>query len=221
MISLRSVRAGRGRVQRPGERVLAGVRWASVLTCGALLLPVGCLAVELQDPEAEGTGGTGPSDGADDGENPGDREPVEPGSCNAWKVSYCDAVSRCSFGTRQECEIDVGYVMCREDAPVAECAEAIEEASCGDMPSGCSPTSIADRSLPTEVCQELQTEICEWSLYCGYDFSLEGCQIDLAAAQPCGEFTAVLPGYEECLADYRRLPCDVQVPPSCEGLLRR
>lgn len=193
-------------------------RWQliGVLAYGALGLPSGCLAVELEEP-AGGTGGGG-LDGDRDAE---DREPVEPGSCNDWKVSYCDAVSRCSFGTRQECEIDVGYLMCREDAPFAECAQAIGEASCGNMPPGCGPADIADRTLPREVCQELQKEICEWRLYCGYDFSLEGCQINLAAAQPCGEFTAVLPGYEECLADYRRLPCDVEVPSSCEGLLRR
>lgn len=178
-------------------------------------MPAGCVAVELAEP-VEGTGGDVGGDG-----NANDREPVEPGSCNAWKVSYCDAVSRCSFGTRQKCELDVGYLMCREDAPVAECAEAIAEASCGNMPAGCGPADIADRTLPRQVCEDLQKEICEWRLFCGFDFTLEGCRLNLEAAQPCREFTAVLPGYEQCLEDYRRLPCDVQVPSSCEGLLRR
>lgn len=191
----------------------------SALLVGCCALIAGCLPVELEQSGQEGSGGTGGDDDDDDVDP--DREPPEPGSCNSWKVSYCDAVARCSFGTRKECETDVGYVMCLEDAPFGECAEAIDEASCGDMPAQCDPADIADRTLPTAVCQELQKEICEWSLFCGYDFSLEGCEADLARAQPCGEFTAVLPGYEECLADYKTLPCDVQLPPSCEGLLRR
>lgn len=176
----------------------------------------GCLQVELDEMGPGGSGGASTGNG-----DAPDREPVEPGSCNAWKVSYCDAVTRCSFGARQECEADVGYVMCQDDAPVGACAEALDEASCGKMPKDCTPADIADRTLPTAVCRALHEEICEWSLYCGYEYSLEGCQVNLARTQPCHEFTAVLPGYEECLAAYRTLPCDVATPPGCEGLLRR
>lgn len=188
---------------------------AALVLIGALLAG-GCVQVGLEENGAEGSGGSG-SAGSD---NPDTEEP-EPGSCNAWKVSYCKAVSRCSFDSRAECEADVGYAMCLEDAPVAACAKALDGAKCDQMPSHCDPESIADRTLPTQVCRDLQREICEWSLFCGFEFSLEGCQTTLATSQPCGEFTAVLPGYEECLTDWRTLPCDQQMPPSCDGILRR
>lgn len=188
---------------------------SALLLMGALFA-AGCVPVGLEEP-VDGTGGASQGSGG----SGSDLEPPEPGTCNAWKVSYCKAVARCSFDSRAKCETDVGYVMCLEDAPFGACAKALDEAKCDEMPDHCGPQTIADRTLPTSVCRDMQREICEWSLYCGYEFSLEGCQATLAQAQPCGEFTAVLPGYEQCLLDWRTLPCDVQMPPSCEGILRR
>lgn len=196
---------------RSRQGFVALLAWVS-----PLLTTAACLEMSV-DPEAselEGGSGRGNSDDPQDTDSP-------PGSCNAWKIGYCNAVTRCSFESREQCELDVGYLMCRDDAPLGACIERMSEAECSAMPSDCRPAAIADRTLPTEVCRELQAEHCEWSLYCGYEFSLEGCQVNLAAAQPCTEFTAVLPGYEQCLEEYRTLPCNGQLPASCEGLLRR
>ncbi len=179
------------------------------------LLFVGCVPVDSMDAAGQdgATGGTG--GGGDDGPT------ADPGTCNAWKISFCDASTRCSFNTEEECEADVGYVMCKADAPFAACAEALDDADCDELPKGCDPRDIADRSLPTQVCQDLQAATCEWSLTCGYELSYESCVASQAQAQPCGEFTAVLPGYEDCLAAYRTLPCDGTLPESCQGILRR
>jgi hypothetical protein len=181
--------------------------------------PFGCVPVQ----NMEGAEEDGALDGGDDQDPQGDGDGpnAEPGTCNAWKISLCDAVTRCSFDTQEECETDVGYVMCKADAPVGRCARELEDADCDELPKDCDARDIADRSLPQKVCQDLQEASCEWSLTCGYELSLEACLANQASVQPCSDFTAVLPGYEDCLEAVRFQPCNGTLPASCQGLLRR
>ncbi len=194
---------------------------ALLLLVGAANASFGCVPVDSMDAAQEDAEADGGDDQDPQGENDGEGPDAEPGSCNAWKISLCDAVTRCSFNTEEECETDVGYVMCQDDAPLARCARELEDADCDELPKDCEARDIADRSLPGQVCQDLQEASCEWSLTCGYELSLESCLANQAAAQPCSEFTAVLPGYEDCLEAVRFLPCDGTLPASCQGLLRR
>lgn len=192
---------------RPPYRALLGLLALPFFAC----VPAG----SMDGVNADGTGG------ATSGEGGGDGPTADPGTCDAWKIAFCGATTRCSFDTKEECETDVGYAMCRQDAPLGKCAEALEDSKCDELPKDCDPRDIADRTLPTAVCEDLQAAACELSLTCGYELSYEGCLANQAAAQPCGEFTAVLPGYEECLDAYRTVPCDGTLPESCRGLLRR
>lgn len=185
----------------------------TALSCG------GCVEVGLPGSSGDQVqpGSTAPR--ADSGD-------VEEGSCDAWKVAYCDAIDQCdAFSNQQECEIDVGYVRCKEDAPLSRCQLEIEEAlsrdECGELPAGCTPTDIADRTVPTQSCERLHEEMCEWSLFCGYELSVESCMATKSTSEPCDQYTAVWPGITDCLDGWATLACDESAPEICRGLFRR
>lgn len=150
---------------------------------------------------------------------------MEEGSCNAWKVSYCDAIEQCdAFADREQCEIDIGYVRCKEDAPFAWCdteiRKSLKDDACGELPSECAPAEIADRTVPTQYCEDLHEEMCEWSLFCGYEVSVESCMATKDTSEPCDQYIAVWPGIEDCLEAWATLACDEAAPEICRGLFR-
>lgn len=186
---------------------------APIFALGALGLLPGCLEIGLN-----------PQDSSE--EEPGEDGEWPAGSCEAWKVSYCRAMDQCgAFGQSSDCELDVGYVQCAEDADFASCQKKIDRAlkkkSCESLPRGCGPQQIADRTGPGAICQALRQEICEHSLYCGTELSLETCLASLELQAPCSEYTAVLPEAEECLRSYQRLSCGATLPSACQGILRK
>lgn len=206
------------------DRVLVGqalFTWSfGLLTLGAMM---GCLPIDLGTGGSTGTGGQSASD--DKGEERPDYD-VEPGSCDAWKVAYCEAVDECSaFESHADCAERVGYVRCAEEAPIQRCQKDIEKAldkkACKKLPDDCDPEEIADRTVPTRACRALYEAVCEWAYFCGLESSIESCSMGLSLATPCDQFTAVLPGLDECLDGYRKLACDERAPSACEGLLRR
>lgn len=175
-----------------------------------------------------GMGGT-PSggDSSDEGDGDGDTDSGEEGaSCNDWKVAYCDALDACeTFSSREECENDVGFLVCKGDAPVDRChteiRAALREHACDDLPgSECAPEEVADRSLPKAACEALHQEVCELQLSCGLTYNTEECMAELGAADPCSEYYAVWPGIEPCLEAYPKLSCSDVLPDVCMGILR-
>lgn len=188
-------------------------------------LTSGCLQLGLDGSGSSGSDSSGTGSKAGDDDEEDDDPEVEKGSCNAWKVSYCHAVDECgAFGDEKDCETDVGYVVCHEEAPYAKCQKDIESAlkqnACKKLPDDCGPKDIADRREPTLACERIYEAICEWSFYCGTELSVESCLASLQASTPCGGFTAVLPGVDECIAAYRSLGCGDPSPDICYGILR-
>ncbi len=187
----------------------------------------GCMVTDML------TGNNGGEDSADEDAEmqefpiespPYDRGDSE-GTCHGWKYAYCDAIAECdAFSSREQCELDIGYVICRADAPLAECEAAIDAAveakKCEDLPPACSPSVIADRTIPTQLCQDMHEAICEYGLYCGLELSLEGCMNSLARTEPCDAFTAAWPGAYECADAYSMLSCGESMPQVCLGSLR-
>lgn len=146
--------------------------------------------------------------------------------CGDWKIQYCRAVKACgAFGQDSDCELDVGYVECAADAEMAACASEIEKAleadECADLPDDCDPEEIADRTRPAELCDRIYDAICEWSLFCGAELSLDSCRASLELENPCVEFTAALPEAEACETTYRTLACGEGLPEPCQGVLRK
>jgi hypothetical protein len=197
------------------------VSLTGLLSCTSLLL--GC--------EEFGLPGSAP-DVVDEGSEESsdrDRESVqpsaEPGSCNDWKISYCEAVEECSaFSTTEECQIDLGFVRCASNAPFKDCQERIDAAIaggvCSDLPTDCNPEQIADRTLPAQACQDIYGAICELGFFCGSELSFESCLASLLTSTPCDQFTAVLPESEQCIDALSVQACGDPLPPICNGVLR-
>ena len=196
----------------------------------------GCLEIGL--PGLTGSGGDDESEAeseSDDSDSskgssattPGDESSPEEGSCDAWKISYCDAVAACeSFADREECENDVGFLVCHPEAPIARCQKEIDAAldadECRELPGAeCTPERVADRSYAVAACQAMHQEVCEWSLFCGIEQSYESCLANQDAADPCTEYFAVWPGIDPCLQGLSRLACNEPLPDVCRGIFRK
>lgn len=196
--------------------VLTLPRGVLLVSLVAGLLP-GCLQLGL------GSGSNGGSGSPSEPEDPD----VEEGTCDAWKVSYCKAVARCSsFERRQECEDDVGYVICFPDADTAGCQKEIEAAldddACEELPTDCGPNELADRTEPFAACRDIYEAICEWNIACTLFESLDGCITRLETDAPCSDYTAALyPNVEPCIEAYRRLSCGDSPPAECDHVLRK
>lgn len=150
---------------------------------------------------------------------------ADPGTCDAWKISYCDAIEQCSaFTTHEECQVDVGYVRCWEDAPVGSCEEEINQAladdDCDALPSDCTPQEIADRTVPERICKEIYNALCEHDFFCGVNVSIETCVATLETGSPCSEYTAALPQAEDCPEAIGLLSCGDGLPAECQEVLR-
>lgn len=188
------------------------------LVMGLLLGATGCLEL--------GMGGSGSSDSGGDSSDDEDDADASETACNDWKVAYCDALEQCeSFSSRDECENDVGFVVCKASAPVEVCRTeiraALREGSCEDLPgSECAPEEVADRSLPKAACEALHEEVCELQLDCGLTYTAEECLAELGAADPCTDYYAVWPGIDACLEAYPQLGCSDALPEVCMGILR-
>lgn len=193
---------------------------AFVAVFSLLLLP-GCPELGF----GPGGGAAETPEGEDEDADDDQEYTAEPGSCNAWKISYCKAIDECdAFSSQEECEIDVGYVRCLDSAPVAKCVDdidsALEKNKCGNLPSECTPEYIADRTIPTALCGEIYRAMCDFNVFCGLETSVESCISAMNVGAPCTEFTAAWPGAEVCPDLIDQMGCNAQIPSECVGVLR-
>lgn len=167
-------------------------------------------------------GGSKDDDSSMGGAKADPRPDVEPGSCDAWKVSYCDAIKSCQSSHAAEgCKATVGYLRCLDDAPVGRCAKeidkAVEDKKCS-LPEDCHPEAIADRRQAVAACRDLYEAACEWGFFCGFYLSEDSCRVQLEFQRSCSEALAVLPDAEKCLRAYQTLGCFDPAPMECPGL---
>jgi hypothetical protein len=133
---------------RPLQFLLDRGRRALLLSLLPLSVTFGCLGMRV--------GGSQDDDSSMGGAKADPRPDVEPGSCNGWKVSYCDAVKTCqSSQAAERCKATVGYVRCLDDAPVGRCAKEIDKTVASEkcaLPEDCHPGDIADRRKTPAAC---------------------------------------------------------------------
>lgn len=192
-----------------------------VFAWAPLSLTFGCLGMRIGGSQSDGDADDSEMGGA----NPGPTPNVEPGTCDGWKVSYCKAVRACNaFETYDACTERLGYVRCLDDAPFSRCQKeidaAVEKNKCEDLPEDCETVDIADRKEPVRVCRLLYQAACEWAFFCGIEVSEESCRQGLEFSNPCSNFTAVLPGADQCVDAYKVLGCFEPQPEICQGILR-
>lgn len=168
-------------------------------------------------------GGGGDDDSDMGGASPGGNPDVEPGTCDSWKVSYCNAIKACQSDYAFEvCKETVGYVRCLDDAPVGRCTKeidaSVDEKEC-DLPDECEPAAIADRREPVAACRKLYQAACEWGFFCGHYLSEEACRLSGDSEVSCSRAIAVLPSNQSCIFAYQTLGCWDARPEACPGLL--
>ncbi|OQX70177.1 MAG: hypothetical protein B6A08_01500 [Sorangiineae bacterium NIC37A_2] len=199
---------------RPLHFLLDRGRRTLLLSLLPLSVTFGCLGMRV--------GGSQDDDSSMGGAKADPRPDVEPGSCNGWKVSYCDAVKTCqSSQAAERCKATVGYVRCLDDAPVGRCAKEIDKTVASEkcaLPEDCHPGDIADRRQAVAACRDLYQAACEWGFFCGFYLSEDSCRVQFEFQQTCSEALAVLPDAEKCLRAYQTLGCFEPLPAECPGI---
>lgn len=190
------------------------VRWGGLFSS---FLLGGCLEVGFGNGSS---GGGGSSTGGGSSSDGGDRPDVTAGTCDAWKVAYCEAVNECgTVRERADCKNRVGYVQCLDGSEFARCEKELlavtKGSACRKWPDGCEPENLADRLEPYAACQRLHEAECRLLLSCGSEFTLDGCFARIERDEPCSKFFAVLPNAQECIEYISAMSCDEALPAEC------
>lgn len=174
---------------------------------------MGCLQI--------GLGGGGGSSGDSSADDSDEEYEAEEGSCNGWKVAYCEAVDLCgSVEERTRCHDAAGYVVCKSDAAFASCQTKLEaiqrESECSDWPEGCEPSDLADPTDAFTACRRVYRGICEWRQYCNPLTTVDDCEAEMETQVPCSSYYAVNADVAEtCIAGYQVVGCGEYVPNEC------
>ncbi len=163
-------------------------------------------------------------DGGSGASSSGFRYDAEKGTCDGWKVRYCEAFVQCGHGTEEECIFEAEYVTCKTNAPFVGCEkqfqEVIDENDCSLFPNDCYPRDIADRSAATELCEDVQEAACEYDFFCGFSFSLETCLSETSHIYECRQRLSAVPGGEACVTALNQAACGDSLPASCQDHTR-
>lgn len=140
-------------------------------------------------------------------------------ACRVWQDSVCDWAVRCEALERKACDQQFQAVTCRSDEIATKCSNAIEEATCRGIPSGCGIDDVADPAPAARACDALTNLICERSVECGISSSQEAC-LNEAPMIDCSRSVAFTLGYEECIDSAEQVECDVFVVPQiCDSVI--
>lgn len=160
----------------------------------------------------------------EEGETLGFNYDAEPGTCDGWKVRYCEAYVLCGHGTVEECIFDAEFVACHRDAPYSDCEaafqEVIDEDDCSLFPRECYPRDIADRSDALELCEAVQEAACEYDFFCGFASNLETCVTETSHYYECDERISAVPGGEACVTALNSAACGDSLPEACKDHTR-
>jgi hypothetical protein len=182
-----------------------GLICSLLLGCGDLL-------------QVPGEGG-GEGSGTDGGGSREFQYDAEAGTCDGWKVRFCEAFVHCGHGTLDECVHTAEFVECHSDSPFQECEKqfekVIKEKDCALFPTGCYPRDIADRTAALTLCQDVQEAACEYDFFCGFSFNLETCITETSHLYQCSRRLSAVPGAEACVTDLNRAGCGDSLPEVC------
>lgn len=144
---------------------------------------------------------------------------AEQGTCDGWKVRYCEAFVLCGHGTEEECIFEAEFVACHADAPYSDCEaefqEVIDEDDCSLFPSDCYPRDIADRTAARELCEDVKEAACEYDFFCGFAFNLETCITETSHLYECDERLSAVPGGDACVTALNQAACGDSLPEVC------
>jgi hypothetical protein len=140
-------------------------------------------------------------------------------ACRIWQDSVCDWAVRCQAAlSRGACDDQFRGVTCRSDAKANACSKQFDSAGCQTLPPNCGLDEVADPAPAAKACDALTDLICERSVSCGQFETEEACVNE--AKIDCSRSIAFTLDYEQCIADVKKLDCDVLVVPEiCDSVI--
>lgn len=166
-----------------------------------------------------GCGDVAPEEGGGDVNSSGFNYDAEPGTCDGWKVRFCQAFIQCGHGTKEECIHQAEFIQCATNAPYSACEaefqKVIDKEDCSLFPDECYPRDISNRTGARELCEDVQEAACEYDFFCGYAFNLETCITETSHLYECDRRLSAVPGGEACVKELNRAACGEQLPAVC------
>lgn len=144
---------------------------------------------------------------------------AEPGTCDGWKVRYCQAFIQCGHGTEEECIHQAEFVECDANAPYVDCEvefqKVVDEDDCSLFPAECYPRDIANRTAARELCEDVQEAACERDFFCGSPYDTEICISETSQLYQCDRRLSAVPGAEDCVTALNHAACGDPLPEVC------
>lgn len=142
-------------------------------------------------------------------------------ACQAWQKAFCDFVALDCKALSEAACVDSYYgVTCLSDETAQTCAAALNEASCGGVPSGCNPKDIADPEPAIAACDAYVHSVCQRAAECGGP-TLDECIASTQGTLDCTKALAYGASYETCIREIANLACSAaEVPKSCNEVIK-
>jgi len=141
-------------------------------------------------------------------------------ACNEWQTAICAWASKCSSPTAATCQDQANSISCISDTKAADCATALNAASCTAFPSGCNLFDLPDPAPAMAACHQFLDELCAAQVRCAPATTLDQCHQLIDATVDCTKAIGVKLTFEQCIADIKALSCQMPTSPaSCMGAL--
>lgn len=171
--------------------------------CGVRQLIGGIIVLLLLACGDEGGGGDGTG-----ASGPPGRGTV---ACQDWQDAICDlAADECGGVSRAVCDDQYKAFECLSDEQASACANELQQATCVGVPAGCDYADIADPAPAIAKCEAVVGAVCELSIRCGVERTLDDC-VQMAPEMlgiTCSQALGVALEYETCIERLANAPCE-------------
>jgi hypothetical protein len=138
-------------------------------------------------------------------------------ACKDAQDAICDFASdRCRAIDRASCDANYQGIECRSDEAASACANAVNDAACGQLIVACEIATLADPEPAILHCEHLVAAICDHAAQCGAMPS----DCEPGAGIDCSSALAIDLRYEACLEAVAMLTCSEPIPTICEEVVR-
>jgi hypothetical protein len=140
-------------------------------------------------------------------------------ACHEWQQAYCELAAKCAGLALTDCARQYQGITCNSDTAAANCATALEAATCVSVPSGCGATDLADTAPAIAGCNQLYTDVCTHDANCGSSTTVDSCVSQMQTQASCDNAIGLELNYETCLAKISAATCTASMPTECTDVL--
>lgn len=142
-------------------------------------------------------------------------------ACQDWQDAICDfAADMCGGVSREQCDRQYRGFECETDAKASECANMLNDASCGSA-AQCDWRDVANTRPAVEKCGRLVEAICGYEVRCGGADAAECMGRRELELGDCSLAIGATMEYESCLQTVESAPCakPLDLQSACGGVL--